>query len=74
MRGKCPSWGGTPNTFDLMTGPTAFASGDAIGGTPIGQSAKIVGDAAAYRGLFSTAPGASLFNPDGKRDLFGVAV
>ena len=66
--------GGTPNTFDLMTGPTAFASGDAIGGTPIWQSVKISGDAAAYRGLFSTASGTSLFNPEGKKDLFGEVV
>ena len=66
--------GGLPNTFDLVHGPDGTSASDALFGASLSQHSIDSGGAATYRGLFATAPGASLFDPEGKRDVFGETV
>jgi hypothetical protein len=71
--------GGTPDTFDPQTGRTiSSAGGDgtsaALSDPTAGFGSLETSGASApvtdHGGLFSDVPGMSVFNPDGKRDVF----
>jgi uncharacterized delta-60 repeat protein len=71
--------GGVPNTFDPFNGPvdtsmvtSVTSPSDPLNGATLTPQLHDATVTTPYQGLFATAPGWTLFNPDGTRKVFDI--